>query len=120
MKRIAITVCLVVLLGALLLTQPRPSAALVAPIATSSSSVLPLATPRPLPVQDPYYRERPHKVTAHAGPYVDQYGDTIVQESVMEQPHHEPTLFQIKATPQPALQQVQTARSLTPQSCLSC
>jgi hypothetical protein len=75
----------------------------------------PLDSP-PGPRYDPYYRATPRKITAHAVPYVDRFGDTIVEERIIEQPHRDPMIFQRKAAK--SQQQATVVTPLTFQSPL--
>jgi hypothetical protein len=43
--------------------------------------------------------ETPQRLAARAAPFVDQYGDTIVEEKIVYlREHHEPMIFDLKAT----------------------
>lgn len=71
------------------------------PLATPNATTLisPLGTPFAT-TYDPLYRANPKRVKAHAVPYVDQFGDTIAEEYVIDQPHRDSVIIKTKAKPQ--------------------
>ena len=99
------TITVIVFAIGLIFSQPNVSNPQRSPLATPTTPALrsPLPTPTLPPTIgpeqfDPYYRANPKKIKPHSVPYTDEYGDIIVEERVIEIPHHEPAIVKIKAT----------------------
>jgi hypothetical protein len=80
-----------------LISQASTLSAQVSPLSTNAAgaSVSPMATP--LPHWEPSYNPHPKKIKPRAVPFVNEVGETIVKQVVVERPYHDPVIFNFKA-----------------------
>lgn len=57
------------------------------PTPDGTTSLSPLSAPASAPRYDPYYRAHPRTMKAHAVPYINEAGETIVKEYIYQPPN---------------------------------
>jgi hypothetical protein len=100
MKRVAAVLSLVVFVLVILSATVGASSAKVSPIPTDTAALQSPLSPPAQEHYDPYYVEHPRKVTPRPVPYVNEYGETIIREEVIEYPHREADIIRYKAVPE--------------------
>ena len=86
----------------LIFSQADASNPLRSPLATPTAQATPDPFRSPIPPGpfDQYYRDNPKKLNPRKVPYTDAYGEVIVEERIVEIPHHEPAIILIKGKPE--------------------
>jgi hypothetical protein len=94
-RPVAATIALAIFM-LVLLSQAGALTAQVTPLPTATAvSVSPLATP--LPHWEPSYNPHPKKINPRAVPFVNEAGETIVKQYIIERPYQDPIVLNFKA-----------------------
>jgi hypothetical protein len=101
MKRSFAAVIAIAVFMLVLISRATSLTAQVSPLPNvtlgTTVSVSPLATP--LPHWEPSYNPHPKKVNPRAVPFVNEVGETIVKQIVIERPYQDPIIYNFKAQP---------------------
>lgn len=99
MKRpVAATIALA-FFGIVLLSQVTASTAQVSPLPTTVAASAVSLLPTPLPYWEPSFNLHPKKIRPRAVPFVNEVGETIVKQTIIERTNQDPIVINFKAQP---------------------
>jgi hypothetical protein len=85
--------------GIVLLSQVNASTAQVSPLPTTAAALVGSPLPTPLPYWEPSFNLHPKKIKPRTVPFVNEVGETIVKQTIIERTNQDPIVINFKAQP---------------------